>query len=251
MATYPTGTYAPASKANGQVIQASFFNDPDAEIVAVEDALRNGIPHAITISTGGLTVSTGSVNIAGPSSLTTLQVNGASTFSTLVTFAAPVTLSSGATVSSGVIRQNSLPMWSVYRSTHVALAAGDSNGIAFDVQDFVRGSVAHSTTTNSSRVTIGTTGIYRLSATALIQPSAAGNPAVKVHIRQNDSSNLISAAATPLAAAGIRETVGISHDVRIDSTCYLTCVVVSSGFGSTVGSSSPHYAVRFSGHFVG
>lgn len=263
MATYPNGTYAPASKSNGQIIQASFFNDPENEIVAIEDALRTGIPHAVTISTGGLTVSTGSVNVGGPSSLTTLQVTGGSTFagpvtfssgvtfSTTTTFAAPPTLSSGATVSTGVIRQNSLPMWNVFHSTFVAVAANSSVGLAFDSQSFVRGNIEHSTTTNSSRVTINTTGVYQINAHAVIAPSAAGNSIVTLHLRQNDSTNLVSVETTPLAAATVRDSVTLSHAVRIDSTCYLSCVLVSSAFGSTAGSSATNLALRFSGFFIG
>ncbi len=39
MASFPSSVYAPASKSAGQTIQASFFNDPDAEITAIETAL--------------------------------------------------------------------------------------------------------------------------------------------------------------------------------------------------------------------
>ena len=79
MATYPSGVYTPATKSNGQTIQAAWFNDPDGEIAAVENALLNGIAHAVTITTGGLTVSsgglvvsTGGASISGPSSLAAL-----------------------------------------------------------------------------------------------------------------------------------------------------------------------------------
>src|SRR5687767_2599647 len=92
MASYPTGVFSPAAKSGGQTIQAAHVNDLDGEVVAVESALLNGIAHAVVISTGGLTLSTGSFNAAGPSSLATLQVNGTSTF------AGKVTLSSGAQV---------------------------------------------------------------------------------------------------------------------------------------------------------
>jgi hypothetical protein len=42
VANYPASVYAPAAKAAGNTIQASWFNDPDGEIAAVEDALING-----------------------------------------------------------------------------------------------------------------------------------------------------------------------------------------------------------------
>ncbi len=42
MASFPTSIYTPASKSAGQTIQASFFNDPDAEITAIETAFITG-----------------------------------------------------------------------------------------------------------------------------------------------------------------------------------------------------------------
>lgn len=46
MASYPSTPYAPASKSGGQTIQASFFNDPDAELTALEMALlTSGLAH--------------------------------------------------------------------------------------------------------------------------------------------------------------------------------------------------------------
>lgn len=39
MANFPTSVYTPASKSAGNTITASFFNDPDAELTAIETAL--------------------------------------------------------------------------------------------------------------------------------------------------------------------------------------------------------------------
>lgn len=257
MSQYPTAVPSFATILDGvDYPQAAHINDRQAEIVAIADALKNGIAHPVSLtSTNGLTVG-GSLNVSGASTLATLSVTGGSTFAGPVVFSSGVTvsqaltLSSGATVSTGVIRQNSLPMWNVYRSTHVAMASGSSNGINFDVQDFVRGSVEHSTTTNSSRVTINTTGVYHVSASAFVE-ATAGNPPVKLHVRLNDATDLITGVVTPLAAAGKFELVSVSHDVRMASSGYLTCVLVSSGAASTAGSSAASRAIRFSGHFLG
>lgn len=50
MATYPTAPYSPASKSAGQTITSAFFNDPDAEITAVETALLGTLQHDVTVA---------------------------------------------------------------------------------------------------------------------------------------------------------------------------------------------------------
>src|SRR5262245_59128466 len=45
-ASYPSGVFNPATRSNGQVIQDTWFNDPSAEIIAVENALlTSGLAH--------------------------------------------------------------------------------------------------------------------------------------------------------------------------------------------------------------
>jgi hypothetical protein len=261
MATYPGGVYAPASKSNGQVIQPSFFNDPEAEITAVEDALKNGIPHAVTISTGGLTVSTGSVNVGGPTSLATLQVTGASTFAGPVTFssgvtfngaltfASPMTFSSGAVISTGVVRQNSLPAFNVFHSSLVAVASGSTVAVAFDSQEFVRGSIEHSTGVNSSRVAFQSTGLYFVSYHARMQ--TGGTPEVRCYLRLNDSTQHYLQSFF-LTGATREHSFSAGGTIRVASTGdYLSFVAVSSAANSTWGSTAGSAAVRLMGHFLG
>jgi hypothetical protein len=249
MADFPNSVHTFTPFSNGALSDAAQVTDIYGEVEAIADGYLNGKArlNSSNSTVANLSVTGGSTFNAvtlGASTVTTLQVSG------LSTFAGVVTLSSGATVSSGVIRQPSLPMWNVYRSTHIAMGSGSSNGVAFDVQDFVRGSIEHSTAANSSRVTINTTGVYHLSASAIAE-ATAGNPVVKLHVRMNDATDLLTGASTPLASAGKWEHVSANHDVRIDSTCYLTCVMVSSAAASTVGSSGANRAIRFSGHFLG
>lgn len=45
MANYPASIYTPATKSNGQAIDASHINDIQAEVTAVETALKNGLAH--------------------------------------------------------------------------------------------------------------------------------------------------------------------------------------------------------------
>lgn len=57
MANYPTGVFAPAAKTAGQTIDAAHINDLQDEVVAIENALLNGVAHNLTLnSTGVLTV---------------------------------------------------------------------------------------------------------------------------------------------------------------------------------------------------
>lgn len=268
MATYPAGIYAPTpTKAIGQTIQASWFNDPDGEITAIEDALKNGLQHplsvngALTVSTGGATISTGSVNIGGPSSLATLQVNGGSTFagpvtfSTTVTFAqqqsfaAPAVLSSGAVVSTGLIRQDALPSFSVYASTYTVLNNGSSvQGVNFDAQDFVRGGVGHSTATDSSRVTIDSTGLWMLSLHA--RAETGGNPRVHFRVLLNDTSVVMHGITSHIAPD--IHTITMQQPIRIGSTGYIGLRVTSSANGnSTIGSTEAALALRMTGYFLG
>ena len=173
MASYPTAVYSPSGKSAGQTIQAAFFNDPEAEIVAIEDGLKNGLAHGLTISTGGLTVSTGSVNVGGPSSLATLNVNGGSTLASL-------TVSGGSTLASlsvtgnstvggdltvnGVITAAAVNL--VQPRTKVTLSSAASSVthdtwtcLSWDVEAYDSTGM-HSTSVNSSRIFLTSSGIW-------------------------------------------------------------------------------------------
>lgn len=267
MANYPTEDPSFTTKTDGvDYPQAAHINDLQAEVTAIGAALRAGLAHALAISNGGLTVSTGSVNVGGPSSLATLQVNGGSTFagdvvfSSTVTFngptnfsafADPITLSSGAVVSTGVLRQNSLPAWSLHHSTHVAYGANSTAGAVFDTQDLVRGSVAHSTAANSSRVTIGTTGLYYIAARAHVHSGV--NPFVRGTIVLNDATALLESVTPTLGLGGgsSQGTLQVDGLIHMSDAGYLTFQIASESAASTAGSSTPARALRFQGWFLG
>jgi hypothetical protein len=163
-----------------------------------------------------------------------------------------ITLSSGAVVSTGVIRQNALPAWDVYHSTHVAMGANSTQGAAFDTQEFVRGDIEHSTSANSSRVTITSTGLYHVSARSLVRSNS--NPTHRGSIVLNDATTLLESQYPVLGASAnsSRVTVLVSGLVRMASTGYLTFQIANeNGALSTHGSSSPFQATRFQGWFVG
>lgn len=182
MATYPAGVYAPVSKSAGQTIQASFFNDPEAEITAVEDALKNGIQHTLTIATGGLTVSTGSVNIGAASTLATLQVTGGSTLAALAvtstaSFASSVTFAGNVTITGNLIAGGynafDVPRVRVSHSTTQALTASAWVGLSWDTETYDSTGM-HSTASNSSQLTFAnSTGVFLIGANLIVTVSGA------------------------------------------------------------------------------
>ena len=259
MANYPTADPSFPTRSNGQSIDASHVNVLGDEIVAIGSALRGTLQHGVTIGSthslnvGGNSTISGSVSIggalsAGNSTVANLQVTGGSTFGGTLTFSGLFTASSGVLVSTGVVRQNSLPCWSVYGSTGQAFTNGGAAGFAFDAQSFVRGNIEHSTGTNSSRVTLNTTGIYSITFTGRVQPANGLRPRANVLFNDGASTLLQN---TMSFAANTDETLLMTGVVRISDTGYLTVRYTSSNGASTVGSSAFEDAYRFMGYFVG
>lgn len=263
MATYPNGVYAPSAKASGNTIQASFFNDPEAEITAIEDGLKNGLQHGLTINTGGLTVSTGSVNIGGPSSLATLSVSGGSTLASLhvtstSSFGSSVTVASLGVTGNAVIAGSltvggvaitGQPGVRVERDAQQVLTSADWTGINWTVHSY-DASGLHSTTTNSSRVNLTSSGVWVFGGLVPLECAAStGIPLVRV--LANDTTavggggvfmSLPSTATLPVTFTG-------SH-YATSTTDYLVCQVFRpTGFGSTLSSGisglgRPHFWVQ-------
>lgn len=97
MANFPTTVYAPASVSVGQTITAALFNDPYAEITAIEDGLRNG---TAPINSSNSTFA--NLTVSGRSTFAGAVSFGAGIAST-VSFASSVTFSGGVTMS-GVVQ---------------------------------------------------------------------------------------------------------------------------------------------------
>lgn len=103
MPSFPTSVFSPASRSNGQTLDASHVNDVQDEIVAIEGGYLNGTARlnssnstvanlsvaggstfagpvtcssGVTISSGGLTVSAGNVTIGSTGGGSTLTVRG-------------------------------------------------------------------------------------------------------------------------------------------------------------------------------
>jgi len=144
---YPTSVFAPASRSNGQTIDAAHTNDLQDEVAAVENALLGTITH--------------SVNITGASTLATLQCAG-STFSVRPVTPPPealrVTIDSTLAVASG----------------------GTSTGINWLASAYLTNSSMHSTGTNSSRLTPQSTGVYVITAEVRFTFNSSGYRRIQI-----------------------------------------------------------------------
>jgi hypothetical protein len=222
MATYPTGTYSPAPVSANQTITSARENAQDAEITAIQDGLRNGLQHAVTVSTGGLTVSTGSFIAGGPSSLATLQVNGASTFVGPVTFSTVVTFSTTPTLTFPCVRL-----------THTAdQAVGNASftGLSWNTEDDNAG--MHSTSANSSRITFAhSTGVYAVGASVEWNPSTSGYRVIRIMV--NDVTGVVANLTPVSSVSALQMPMAVSGLVRAGSTTDYVTVQVFQNTGST------------------
>ena len=268
MATYPGGVYSPAAKSNGQVIQAAFFNDPDAEITAVENALLNGIAHAVTISTGGLTVSTGGLRVGGPSTMQELTAGastlasavvtgafsaGASTLTTLQAGNSTVTgdLTVTGTLTAGTFSAAAIAV-RLTHSANQAVANGAWTGLNWDTE--TQDSTAlHSTAVNSSRISLTSSGWWTVGGQGIWNTLAAAVSTMILGARivRNDNEVLIGNASfldgtapstvtalTPFLAVGAQGMV-----YATDTTAFLTLQVYhnSGSTGSIRGDTGGHF----------
>jgi hypothetical protein len=224
------------------------MNDVQAEITAVEDALKNGIAHALTVN-AALVVSTGgSVNVGGPSSLATLQVNGGSTFvgpatfSTTVTFAAgqsfgTLEIAGGSTFVGGVtfssIATAAAQPRCLIRSTNTTATTNESTAISFTVADQNVGGMWSSGTPDA--VTINVAGLYWVQGRAwFTQP--AGN-AERV-LRVKSTSATICRASIGTAAGVVNGTLQSGTIAQLSSGQTLTVTLDGGGAATTYGSAS-------------
>lgn len=251
MATYPAGTFSPTAKSNGQVIQAAHVSDLDSEVVAIEDALRNGLAHAVIISTGGLTVSTGGLRVSGPSTLVgTLQQTGNSTITGSLsvsgnsTFAGNLTVAGAVTIG-GVAVGGRAPSArvSIQASTVTVSNSATFAGVNWTTNDYDSTGL-HSTSADSSRMNLTSSGMWLFGGQVQMD---MGNSTGRHSIRvlANDNQALAS-----FDRNGFSEVSNVPLTLPIgglfyatDTTAFLTVQLRYIGggtvqmFGSTGGSS--------------
>lgn len=193
MANFPTSVFSPASRSNGQVIDASHVNDLQGEVTAIADGYLNG---SARLNSSGSTLT--SLNVTGGTTLASLTVTGASTFGAMTlgsltvtgtsTFAAmtlaSLTVTGNSTLAALNAGASTLASLSVTGAStfasrpvtpppHAALLGrelvlGLTNNttlaVAWTNQHALTNSSLHSTGTNPSLVTPQSTGIYFIDA---------------------------------------------------------------------------------------
>ena len=226
MAQYPTAVKTFSAKSAGDVIQPSHVTDLQDEVTAIEDGLLNG-----TAPVNSSRITAAALSVAGGSTLATLQVSGASTFTGGIVV--PSTARVVCIVTNGGTSQN--------------VASGVSlTGLSFNTEvTDDRG--LHSTTTNSSRITFTVLGTYAIHANVSWSASTGG-AFRQVRIRANDATDLAIDSRRPLADQGnIGDWQGATTLYTPASTAEYVTLLVAQDSGSTMSVASVRYGVALVG----
>jgi len=198
MADFPTTVFAPATRSNGQTIDASHVNNLQAEVTAIEDGYLNA---------------TAPLNSSG-STVATLSVSGGSTFTSR-----PV-----------------MPPPDAVRMTFDAdpeIADNSTTALSWTQQTFATNSSLHSTGTNPERITPQSTGVYMCQAGIAWNTLTSTD----YYIRIEDSSGTIIGASRDQGAQG-RRAQTISALKRFDSvsgsTQWIRIVVLAVGTTNSI-----------------
>lgn len=169
MASYPTSVIAFATRSNGQTIDASHVNGLQDEVTALEDGLLNATARLNSSNSTHVNLS-----VTGGSTVVTLSVTGASTFA-------------------GVIAYTAQPCCACLHASSQTLSTGTEVKVTFDTELFDIGGL-HSTTTNPTRFTLPTSGIYSLEGAASFDAAGVGRR--YLYWMVNNSSAVGTAAET-------------------------------------------------------
>lgn len=225
MATYPTAVKTFTTKADGagNKIQAEHVNSLQDEITAIEDGILNGTapinssritaPSAqitnctissLTVTTLNLSggslgnISGNNLSISSGSTLVTLNVTGGSTLASL-----------NVTTATDAAR--------VTNSAAIQIPNGAATALTFDTQRWATSGM-HSTTTNSSRVTVLSTGLYDVTAQVELSSGVLGQRDLRIVLndatvigRQSvfSSSPVVLTAATTYRMSATTDYVGV------------------------------------------
>ena len=226
MASYPGTNKTFAARSNGQVIDAAHVGDLQDEVAAIEDGVLNG---------------TARLNSSN-STVVNLSVSGGSTFAGPVVFSSGVTFGANGTIT--------IPRLPCCRLTHSAVTAIASSatwvGLNWDTEVYDSTGL-HSTTTNSSRITLTSSGLWVIGASLSVLGSAFVDG--EIRLRFNDDVSLggnISHAEGSLPYA-----VSATGQLLVTSTTdYVTVQMQSQKSNGNLSSHSTTYAMTFWAHRV-
>ena len=202
MAQYPSAVKTFTTKNAGDVIQPSHIGDLQDEVTAIEDGILNGTapinssritaPSAqITNCTiSSLTVT--SFNFPTNSTLTNVNVTGGSTLASL-------NVTGDSTIAGDLYVTKRPPSARVSQSATVQFANNTETCLSFNTQTSVYPASMHSTTSNSSRLTAPSSGMYLITGHVLWNAFSSGGMR-QVVVYKNDAT-IIAADTKPVSVA--------------------------------------------------
>ena len=222
MATFPGAvkTFTTKSDGAGNKIFAAHVNEIQDEVNAIEDALLNA---SAPLSLSSLTV-TGFHATAGSSLAGTLHVTGASTFVGAV----------------------SLPAVEAIRlelAADAAIAAASTVAIAWTVQSFATNSSLHSTSSNPSRVSPQSTGVFLCHAALVF--NTATSTLVQVQIEDSSGTMIARTTSRPASGSVSVEATGLKYIDTVAANPYVRVVVIVNSTNSVAASTAAitHFSV--------
>ena len=244
-ASYPGAVKTFTSKANGDQIQASHVTDLQDEVTALEDGLLNG---TAPINSSRITAPAAQVtnctvtnltvtNFAFPanSTLTNLNVTGGSTFSG-ANFSSNVNIVGDSSIAGDLFVVKRPPSARVSQSATVQFANNTETCLNFNTQTSVYPTSMHSTTTNSSRLTAPSSGMYLVSGHVLWNTfSSAGMRQVVIY--KNDAT-IIAADTRPAGVANaLWHSIATVYPLNSGDWVTLRVVQDSGSTGSIIATS--------------
>jgi hypothetical protein len=222
---YPSGAQSFTSKNAGDTIQPSHINDLQTEVTAIENALITG---PITLPASTLA----SLSVTGGSTFAS-DIKAASTAVSLGSVGTPlkdVYCSSlyvgGSPVVSFVPAASKMRHSVNQEATNVTWVGVNWDTEVYDSPGF------HSTSVNSSRITLTSTGVYSIGALINLNCGTAGGVR-RVRLVVNDSTTIIGGTDS-VGVAGVPEYgLTASGQFRASATTDYVTVQVYQGSGSS------------------
>ena len=199
---YPTGVFAPATRSNGQTIDAGHVNDVQAELTAIENALLGTITHSLNVS-GNSTLAAAQI---ANSTLVNAQIAN-STFSVRPTMPPPHAVK-------------------VVRASSVTLGSSAASTVVWDTQEFITNSSMHSLASDQERLIPQSTGLYECIAQLNYSFNSTGYRGLSIR----DSSNGVVGSVRVHASTSEEMFVQAAGVKRFDVLGgYLVVTTLSSG----------------------
>lgn len=225
-ASYPGSVKSFPTRNSGDVITDVFFNDPNAEIVAIETGLLQGTaPLNSSNSTvanlsvtggstiGGGVVIGGALSVAGNSTIAgSLTVGGAFTFS-------------------GVVTNNGQPRCRLFHASTQSIPNTTETALTFNSEEFDASSL-HSTVSNPTRISYQSTGVWLVGATVNFATATAQTG----YLRFFKNSTTAVGSAAGFKGTGVsnfsQRITATAIDVVTSSNDFLEAVVFQNAGGA-------------------